>query len=227
MPSANIEKRVTILEQVFADFMVSQDRNLTRLETEMRDFKDEMKDFKDEMKDFKDEMKDFKAYVEQDIAESKEERRQMTKQWGDLANKLGTVVEDIVFPASRPVLEKYFGEPIQFIFIHAVKKIKSLRIEGEYDVVAVSDKRVFIIEVKTTPRANYLQEFESNLVKFRKLFPEYNHLGLIPIFAGLRFEKPFIDKATGKGIYVMAYREWDYMDILNFDNLPLADATRY
>ncbi|MBK8703890.1 MAG: hypothetical protein IPN33_09865 [Saprospiraceae bacterium] len=227
MPSANIEKRVINLEQVFADFMVSQDRNLTRLETEMRDFKDEMKDFKDEMRDFKDEMRDFKVFVEKDIAESKEERRQMTRQWGDLANKLGTVVEDIVFPASRPVLEKYFGESIPFIFIHAVKKVKSMRIEGEYDVVAVSDKRVFIIEVKTTPRAKYLQEFESNLVKFRKLFPEYNHLGLIPIFAGLRFEKPFIDKATAKGIYVMAYREWDYMDILNFDNLPLADATRY
>jgi len=50
--------------------------SLNRLSEEMREFKDEMKVFKDEMTDFKD--------------ETVRDRQRMNKQWGDLANRLGT-----------------------------------------------------------------------------------------------------------------------------------------
>ena len=84
-------------------------RELAEFKDEMRTFKDEMKEFKDEMKIFKDEMKVFKDEMKEFKDEMQREVKRINKQWGELANKMGTIVEDIVFPAERPVVKKYFG----------------------------------------------------------------------------------------------------------------------
>ncbi len=46
-----------------------------------------------EFKEFKGEMRTFRDKVGQDIEESRRERREMNRKWGDLANRLGTLVE--------------------------------------------------------------------------------------------------------------------------------------
>ncbi len=38
-----------------------------------------------------------------------EDRKAMNKRWEDLANKMGTLVEDIFFPSFDIVLKKYFN----------------------------------------------------------------------------------------------------------------------
>ena len=45
-------------------------------------------------------MKDFKAFVLADIEDSRADRKAMNKRWGELANKMGTVVEDLVAPCT-------------------------------------------------------------------------------------------------------------------------------
>jgi len=186
---------------------------------EMKDFKDEMKDFKDEMKDFKDEMKDFKDEMKDFKVESQMNRREMNRQWGDLARKMGTIVEDIIAPAVRPVIRKYFEEDVVYFAVNVKKHRKDLGLKGEFDVLAAGETRFFLIEVKSTPKEAYLDDFIENIDKFKKLFPEYADMPLVPIFGSIRFEESFIPLATQRGIYLLAYREWDYMDILNFDQI--------
>ncbi|MDQ1327765.1 MAG: hypothetical protein QG641_1048, partial [Candidatus Poribacteria bacterium] len=110
-----VEERVTSLESVLRDFIIHTDISLSRLEREveelkdeMKDFKDEMKDFKDEMKDFKSEMKDFKDEMSKFKTDMDADRKEMNKQWAGLANKMGTLDEDLNAPAVRPVLNQYF-----------------------------------------------------------------------------------------------------------------------
>ncbi len=208
----------------FKDEMKDFKDEMKDFKDEMKDFKDEMKDFKDEMKDFKDEMKGFKDEMKEfkdEMKEFKDETRltfkNANKQWGELANKMGTVVEDIIAPGVRPVIKKYFDEDI--IDFSVNRRKKAFGSQGEFDVVAVSDTSVYLVETKTTAREVYLDDFEKNILKFKKLFPEYKTLKLIPIFAGLRFEKEYIQKATKKGFFILAYREWEYLDILNFEDL--------
>jgi len=86
-------------------------------------------------------------------------------------------------------------------------------------VLAAGETRFFLIEVKSTPKEAYLDDFIENIDKFKKLFPEYADMPLVPIFGSIRFEESFIPLATQRGIYLLAYREWDYMDILNFDQI--------
>ena len=87
-----LEDKVSELERMMKNLAYAHmqtEMTLNNFIGEMKDFKDEMKDFKEEMKDFKDEMKDFKEEMRNEI-------KSMNKRWGELANKMGTVAEDIV-----------------------------------------------------------------------------------------------------------------------------------
>jgi hypothetical protein len=53
-------------------------------------------------------------------------------------------------------------------------------------------------------------------------FPEHEGKTLVPIFGSVIFPDHILKYATRKGLYVMAYREWDYVDILNFDEVNQA-----
>jgi hypothetical protein len=194
----DIEERVDRLEAIFGQFMVHTDTMLNRMERDTRLLKQEMKEFKNE---------------------TERDRKAMNKKWGELANKMGTLVEDIISPAIRPVVTKYFDCEITYFSVNVKKKDKRLNLQGEFDVIAVSDEYVFLVEAKSTPKKQYLYEFIANIELFRKLFPEYGDKRLIPVFASLRFEENMTELATQEKIYLLAYREWEYMDFLNFDKL--------
>lgn len=218
------------------------DKFIEKSEKDHQAFKEEMRRsheaFKEEMKQsheaFKEEMKQsheaFKEEMRQSHEAFKEEMRQehreMNKRWGELSNKLGTIVEDIIFPATEPVLTSYFKCEISDISMNKKKKKGGLK--DEFDVVAVSDdaKTVFLIEVKATPKVEYINDFKTKKIdRFRQLFTEYSDYKVVPIFASLRLEEDIVNYLTKNGIYAMAYREWEYMDILNFDEINSAGGT--
>jgi len=206
----DIEERVDSLESIFGHFMVQTNAMMNRMERDTKAFKNEMREFKTEMRVFKD--------------ETERDRKDMNRKWGELANKMGTLVEDIISPAIRPVVTKYFDCEITYFSVNVKKKDKRLNLQGEFDVIAVSDDYLFLVEAKSTPKKQYLYEFIDNIETFKKLFPEYGDKHLIPVFASLRFEENMIQLATEEKIYLLAYREWEYMDFLNFDKVAQKQA---
>jgi hypothetical protein len=91
------EDRVSELERMMKDLAYAHmqtEMSLDSLCKEIRAFKEEMRGFKDEMRGFKD--------------ETRADRKSMNKQWGELANKMGTVVEDIVAPNIPRIAREYF-----------------------------------------------------------------------------------------------------------------------
>ncbi|MDY6967771.1 MAG: hypothetical protein SVR08_03815 [Spirochaetota bacterium] len=78
---------------------------------------------------------------------------------------------------------------------------------------------VFLVEDKSSPSRNKIKDFNETIVCFKELFTEYHSKILIPIFASLYIPEELIDICTEECCYALAYREWDYMDILNFDYL--------
>ena len=203
----------------FKDEMKDFKDEMKDFKDEMKEFKDEMKDFKDEMKEFKDEMKEFKDEMKDFKDEARQDRKTMNKQWGELANKMGTLVEDLIAPAVRPVLKKYFGEAVIPDFMLRVQRhVKRTGEKGEFDVIAVGEQAVSLVEAKSRPDRQSLLEYKERTVpRFRKLFPEYKKRPLVPIFASLSFSDELIELATKESVYLLAYREWEYMDILNFE----------
>lgn len=230
--TGEVETRLERLETTLEAFIFHTNASFRRLHGEFREFKNEMKDFKNEMKGFKDEMKTFKDVTEksndslrsilQDMKdEAAADRRETNRKWGDLANKMGTLVEDIVAPAVRPVVEKHFGILVTDLIPNMRRHRRDLGLKGEFDVIAVSDNHVFLVETKSAPKPEHAALFAAKLPFFRRLFPEYDGKTLIPIFASLRLDPETIDALTTHGIYALAYREWDYMDLLNADRLAV------
>lgn len=99
--------------------------------------------------------------------------------------------------------------------------IESKDLRGEFDIVAADKDRVYVVEVKSTPDRWGINKFIARIPVFRQLFPEYDDKELVPIFGSLSFPDDLIDYASKKGIYVLAYREWESLNILNFDAVRL------
>src|SRR5690625_3564519 len=171
--AVDLNDRVSTLERVLERYIENSQNTLDSLSREMREFKDEMKEFKDEirmdtenfknaiqsdtkslkdeMKEFKDEMKEFKDEMKEFKDKMEKDRREMNKKWGNLANKMGTLVEDIFIPGVKETVWKYFDDEINSYNPRRYIRNRETGEEGEFDVIAVTDLYVFLVEVKTTP----------------------------------------------------------------------------
>ena len=65
-------------------------------------------------------------------------------------------------------------------------------------------------------RDNYISDYKNKIKRFSSFFPEFSDKKLIPVMAALSMDSRFIDLLTKNDMLAMAYREWDYMDFLNF-----------
>ncbi len=146
--------------------------------------------------------------------------RRMNKMWGELANKMGTLVEDIVAPNIAGVARRYFGaEDLEDFMIRRRKRnTKDENKIREFDVIAVWDDKVIINETKSTPRMDYINEFIEVLKEIIDYFPEYRDKQIIPIFSSLYLPEDIVDYLTRNKIYAMGMND-DTMDLLNFEKI--------
>ncbi|WP_300970520.1 hypothetical protein [Thiocapsa sp.] len=80
--------------------------------------------------------------------ENRRERQRMNKQWGDLANRLGTLVEDIVAPNLPRVAAELFSCPVADLF--GVRVVRRFGGETrEYDALLVCPEVVLVNETKS------------------------------------------------------------------------------
>ncbi len=202
---------------VFKDEMAVFKDEMAIFKNEMAAFKDEMTAFKDEMAAFKDEMAVFKDKVDKFIERQEEENRRKNREWSNLAKKMGTIVEDLIAPALRPVLSKYFDCEVSMEGQRILRRKQGESFE--IDAIVVCEQKVFMVEARSTPRFDDIEEIKEKSEKFFEFFPEYKGKELIIIFGSITFPENVIYQASRNGIYVLAWREWEYMDILNFNDV--------
>ena len=217
--------------------------SLNRLSEEMREFKDEMREFKDEMRVFKDEMRVFKdemrvfkdemgvfkdemtAFKDEMRAfkdDTERDRRRMNKQWGDLANRLGTLVEDIVAPSLPRVARELFGcEVPDFFAVRVVRRRNGDT--AEYDAMLVCGDVLLVNETKSRLQASHVEPLLSKLSALPRFYPEYAGKRAVGILASLSPEASVIGRATAAGVLVMGMGD-DAMAVLNPDALARAGA---
>ncbi|MHA1912654.1 MAG: hypothetical protein ACTSYA_13285 [Candidatus Kariarchaeaceae archaeon] len=202
----SLQPRVDKLEE----YMTNLNIVIIKLSNEMSDFKNEMKDFKDEMSDFKDEMKDFKD-------ESKVSRDEMNVRWGNLANSLGRVVEDLIIPNIDIIIEKCFEEKIQDYYGSLYKRNPITNEGREFDGIITTKSNIFLFEIKskiTQEHALKMREFICS-GDFFKYFPNYKGKKLIPVMGSLNLKDHQVKMLTEEKILALAIRG----DILTFKNL--------
>jgi hypothetical protein len=230
MAYVTIEDRVDRLEALFGQFLtemallghqaqerdkaaeernrLAEERNAAA-EERNRLAEERMARFEQEMLEFKDEMREFKE-------ESRQARRAMNKQWGDLANKMGTIVEDILAPNLRRLAREHFRfGSIQAFMLRCTRcRTGSPEIEGEFDTLVVGEQAVILGEAKSTPSVAYADEFAAKVAEFFDYFPEYRGRQLIAVFGSWAIPDRIVECLTHHGIYAMRMGE-DTMELAN------------
>jgi len=184
-----VEERVDRLESVLGQFIVHTDIALKKLEEEITRLGRQWE----------------------------EERKEMNKRWGELANKMGTLVEDIFYPSFDIMLKRYFG--VTPTRISSRMKLRNENREIELDIVGFTEDKAFIVEVKSSPdRQGYIDDFIEKLKVLPEFLPEIKSYEVVPIYAGLTMSESTIESLTKNNIYALIVKG-DILEIANFDKV--------
>jgi hypothetical protein len=154
-------------------------------------------------------------------------KKTFNRQMGELSNRLGTVVEDIVAPNVRRIARECFecGRFREF----SVRLVKthpiSLDREREFDVLYVGTDAAVWAEAKLTPRQDHLEDFVERLGEFAEYFPQYAGLRLIPVFASMNLAPSMVRFLTRRRVYALVMGE-ETMDLANFQEVQAAGEAR-
>jgi hypothetical protein len=216
MGQAALKQEVDTLREYMKELSYQAMRtemSLARLSEEMLEFKGEMLAFKDEMREFKDEMSSFKDEMLAFKDESQRDRRSMNKQWGDLANRLGTLVEDIVAPNLPRVAAELFSCPVADLF--GVRVVRRFGGETrEYDALLVCPGVVLVNETKSRLTDAHVEGILERIAEIPRVFPEYADRRAVGILACLYPDASVVRCATRRGVLVMGMGD-ETMQVLN------------
>ncbi|MBF0539264.1 MAG: hypothetical protein HQL03_13530 [Nitrospirae bacterium] len=149
-----------------------------KFEEHIRQEKDERKAFRQEMRvmeaRFEEWLKKDKETQQEQARKDKEEREKERKELVAMINKsradttkqLGTLVEDIIAPGAPPLIRQYFKcEPDDFR--PRTKKRKG-HLSCEVDLLLICEDKAFMIEVKSKPDDNDVDDILKNYLPFLK-----------------------------------------------------------
>jgi translation elongation factor EF-G len=153
-----------------------------------------------------------------------EDRQHWNKRWGELAQKMGTIAEDIVAPNLPRIARVHFGcqDLEDFMVRRKVKNKQDPSKRREFDVIAVCADKVLINETKSTPSVEAINDFVKALAEVTAYFPEYQGKTIIPIFASLYLDDDLVNYLTKKRIYALAMGD-ETMELLNGQRLTLTE----
>ena len=183
-----------------------------RLDRTIQEMKEDTRLFKEgtdrTIQDMKESTKAFEENMNKTI-------RDMNRRWGELANKMGTVTEDIVAPGFPFLIERYFGLSLDDISCRRKVKDKSGN-RWEFDLVARSGNIAFIVDVKSDyNKIEYLDHFIQVLLpKAAELLPDLKGCKIIGCIASFRLAPSIIERASQMGILAISLGG-DYLEFCN------------
>ncbi|MBI3763815.1 MAG: hypothetical protein HY260_18375 [Chloroflexi bacterium] len=206
---------MTELEDLLAEVLRLQARTQLQVEQTSREMRASRERSEAEMRDFKAEMR---ASRERSEAERHDFKIENNKRWGELANKLGTLAEDIVAPSVPRILRDVVPCPEDEIDFMAVRVRRRHTSDSgrsqEFDVVAICGEHVLLNETRTRLKPGDVDEFVETLSKAREFFPEYDDKKIIGAIASLYVDETVVRHGEKQGVLVLGLGE-DLMDVLN------------
>ena len=156
--------------------------------------------------------------------ESKQFKREMDKKWGDLANKLGTIIEDILAPNLKRLAVEYFGfKEVTSHMIRCYRKLPGSGDGAEFDTIVTGLGIVLLGEAKSSPTLEHVEQFGVKIQTFNDYFPEYRDLKLISVFGSWAIKSALVNRLTDLGIYAMQMGE-DTMELTNAGELDVKNS---
>jgi hypothetical protein len=196
---ASVLERVDSLEDILKRYISNTEIWRAELQASRLQTEAEIRDLKREMSAFQDEVR--------------RENREMNRKWGDMANKLGTIVEDLVAPSLPPIVEAVLGTPFIDLRVRQKRRLPDGEVR-EFDAIVVTADSLCLNSTKASLRSADVERFLEEIDAFRRFFPEHDSLPLVGILATLAVEQSVLGDAEKLGFLVLAVGD-TLMDIQN------------
>ncbi|MBI5054216.1 MAG: hypothetical protein HZC38_06155 [Chloroflexi bacterium] len=191
----NTEERVDRLEVAFEQFMAQTSAITSRLDTNLTRLE---------------------RMVERNIARADQETHDLKKQMGELGNRLGTIVEDMIVPSIRRIAREELNCGAEKLFLPRATVTRADGRRREFDALYVGEKAILLNESKATVRPEYAKEFVEFLQsgEFSQYFPEYLGKTVVPVFSSINIPDDTVTYLTRNKIYAVGMGD-EEMTILN------------
>ncbi len=218
MAYATVEDRVEWLEAMFGQFMAGM--ALLNKQAKDRDqaaeARNRLAEARHQAAEERNRLAEARLARFQD--EMRQSKRELDKKWGELANKMGTIVEDILAPNLRRLAREHFqfGRIEDFMIRRCRRSALRPDVEDEFDTLVVGPEAVILGEAKSTPRIEHVEAFAGKVGAFFEFFPEYRGKRLIAVLGSWAVPDRVVEQLTARRIYAMRMGE---------DTMELANAT--
>jgi hypothetical protein len=214
MLEMNVEQRVTDLEELMAQVLRTIDRVDHQVDQTQRQVDQTQRQVDQTQRQVDQTSQELRASYERSEAMI----REMNRKWGELANKMGTMAEDLVAPSVPRILRETVGCPDGLVESIAVR-VRRLHPTDrgrsqEFDVVAVCGEHVLINETKSNLNPRDMEEFAQQMAEARDFFPEYADKKFIGAIASLYVDESVARYGEKQGLIVLGFGE-DVMEVLN------------
>ena len=127
--------------------------------------------------------------------------KQLSKNLGDIGNRLGEFVEHMVMPT---VVQLFQTRGIE---VHEVHSDVSAKRDGQgiqVDLLVVNDDVLIAVECKSKMTMAYIDQHVARMNKLKRMLPAYRHHHAFGAVAALVMPSEVIDYAQAQGLYVLA-----------------------
>jgi len=158
-------------------------------------------------------LKESQAKTDEQMRRTDAKLDRIGKQLADLGLVQGEVAEELFY---RNLRSLFRNRKVTFEKVRRNVKKKG---KGEYDIVAVDEGRVLVVEVKNKLEKRMVNEFvEERLPRFKELFPEYARYRVQGGIGALVVKEDVGKYAEKAGLYVMTQTDEGGAALLNRDD---------
>jgi len=138
------------------------------------------------------------------------------KKWGELANRLGTLTEDIFAPG-LPHLIKRLGYRIRERMLDV--EYGKDGYSRQYDALVIAEDQdgkeaLFVAEVKSRARSEDFEQLKTLLEDLLRFKPEYANKKIVPVLAAFKIPEDLISTASSRGV-LLVRMGGEYLEPLN------------
>jgi len=150
------------------------------------------------------------------LQETAQLMRENKQQWQELRESMKAMQQEVggIGQSNGKVAESYFvnsfnksmefaGQKYDGIEQSRKKKIKSLNLQGEYDLLLYNCASVVIIEIKYSAEKKHIGWLLKRAAVFKQLFPQYANFDLYLGLAAFHFEERTEEEAISHGIAII------------------------
>jgi hypothetical protein len=144
-------------------------------------------------------------------------RREHNQKWGEIANRLGSMAEDLVAPSVERIVQEVFGvNPIDtdlFVNVRA-RSVHDRARTREFDAIVLWPGHVLLNETKSKLRQKDIDDTLAEVEIVREFFPQYADRKLYLSVAALSADDSIVRYAEDRGVLVLAVGD-QLMDVRN------------